>query len=414
MSVYSPTSNNSSKNVPAFLNKLYSMVGDPDSNDLITWSESGNSFIVKRPQDFAKEVLPRFFKHNNFSSFVRQLNMYGFHKIPHLQQGVLQSDAQTEEWEFSNSNFIRNQPDLLIFVNRKKGKDTDIKEDVVDMNHILNEIASIKKHQLTISSDLKNIQRDNQILWRETISARERHRRQQETINKILRFLASVFSADKRRAILTHKKPRLLIGNSDTEYSRDLIAALDQKANIDLSSLSAGPDVSSLILDINNPALSLSAGSDASSLNLDGNNPAMSILASPPVNNDNDSSTSHFDLFNSLSTLENDGTDVADFLNATQISNLLSEPIINHAMDSSINNNNDVDNEIDIEDLLAEIDDNGGKPRDPVWNYFTATEIPHDSHLSAQSKFCFKSWKCGKPSDLKGHLALKCSLVNRE
>ncbi|CAJ0886239.1 7981_t:CDS:2, partial [Entrophospora sp. SA101] len=26
-----------------------------------------------------------------------------------------------------------------------------------------------------------------------------------------------------------------------------------------------------------------------------------------------------------------------------------------------------------------------GKPRDPVWNYFTATEIPHDSHLSAQN-----------------------------
>nr|CAG8473194.1 4523_t:CDS:2 [Entrophospora candida]CAG8504371.1 2186_t:CDS:2 [Entrophospora candida] len=56
----------------------------------------------------------------------------------------------------------------------------------------------------------------------------------------------------------------------------------------------------------------------------------------------------------------------------------------------------------------------GGKSRDPVWNYFNATEIPHDSCLSAQSKFCFKPWKCGKPSDLKGHLTLKCSLDNRE
>ncbi|CAG8774241.1 15541_t:CDS:2, partial [Acaulospora morrowiae] len=108
------------RSVPAFLNKLYNMVNDPQSNDLIIWSEAGNSFLgvyirllndftgnvpnrkllhsVKRPQDFAKEVLPRFFKHNNFSSFVRQLNMYGFHKIPHLQQGVLQSDGQSEQW----------------------------------------------------------------------------------------------------------------------------------------------------------------------------------------------------------------------------------------------------------------------------------------------------------------------------
>ncbi|CAG8676929.1 3018_t:CDS:2, partial [Scutellospora calospora] len=49
----SPRSGN--RSVPAFLNKLYNMVNDPQSNELITWSEAGSSFLVKRPQDFAKE-----------------------------------------------------------------------------------------------------------------------------------------------------------------------------------------------------------------------------------------------------------------------------------------------------------------------------------------------------------------------
>ncbi|KAG2176722.1 hypothetical protein INT44_007386, partial [Umbelopsis vinacea] len=207
------------RNVPAFLNKLYNMVQDPASNDLIRWSEDGKSFIVVRHEDLAKEVLPRFFKHNNFSSFVRQLNMYGFHKVPHLQQGVLQSDSDTEWWEFSNPHFQKNHPDLLLLVTRKKGRDQEEKEAPgLDLNHILDEITAIKKHQMNISSELKNIQQDNQVLWQETLAARERHQRHQETIDKILRFLASVFSGDKKRAIIP-KKRRYLIGDTNTEYS---------------------------------------------------------------------------------------------------------------------------------------------------------------------------------------------------
>lgn len=46
-----------------------------------SWSETGDSFVVKNTQDFASKVIPCFFKHSNFSSFVRQLNFYGFRKV---------------------------------------------------------------------------------------------------------------------------------------------------------------------------------------------------------------------------------------------------------------------------------------------------------------------------------------------
>ncbi|KAJ3202666.1 stress-responsive transcription factor hsf1 [Dinochytrium kinnereticum] len=212
------------KNVPAFLNKLYNMVSDASTNDLIHWSKDGHAFIVHRHEDFARDVLPRFFKHNNFSSFVRQLNMYGFHKIPHIQQGALFTDGEPEMWEFANPNFQRGHPDLLCLVTRKKSRDTEEKEGAIDLSSVLHEISAIKRHQYSISNDLKSIQRENQILWTETIGLRDRYQRQQNTIDKIVRFLASVVSTErpmiskKRRLMLEDNSP---IGNVEPALNGD-------------------------------------------------------------------------------------------------------------------------------------------------------------------------------------------------
>ena len=59
-----------------FLTKTYQLVDDQTIDDVISWNDDGSTFIVWNPTVFARDLLPKYFKHNNFSSFVRQLNTY--------------------------------------------------------------------------------------------------------------------------------------------------------------------------------------------------------------------------------------------------------------------------------------------------------------------------------------------------
>jgi len=138
--------------------------------------------------------------------------MYGFHKVPHLQQGALHPETHIENWEFSNPYFRRGQPDLLCYVSRKKGRESDEK-DGIDFGYLIQELAAIKRHQLTISSDLKTMQNENHALWQETMAIRQKNQAQQEMINKILKFLASVFQSKQRVEGPSPKKRRLLLGD---------------------------------------------------------------------------------------------------------------------------------------------------------------------------------------------------------
>ncbi|KXN84839.1 Heat shock factor protein [Leucoagaricus sp. SymC.cos] len=187
---------NARQGVPAFLQKLYEMIDDFNGQGLIRWSEDGESFFILDHERFAREILGGWFKHQNFSSFVRQLNMYGFRKIPHLRQGVLRSESgDTEFWQFAHENFRRNQPDLMCLIHRKKvaAPAGAAGGQAIDVASILQGIAAIKRHQTTISEDLNQLKQSNQLLWQESMAARERLQKQDDTLTRIIRFLAGVF-----------------------------------------------------------------------------------------------------------------------------------------------------------------------------------------------------------------------------
>lgn len=107
-----------------FIAKTYNMI-ESSSNDIATWSIDGKSFYIYRPKVFSQDIIPKFFKHNNFSSFVRQLNTYGFRKTKASSfsgKRARQVDGNTMEseyWEFEHDCFHRGNFNLIQTIRRK-------------------------------------------------------------------------------------------------------------------------------------------------------------------------------------------------------------------------------------------------------------------------------------------------------
>ncbi|ODV95549.1 hypothetical protein PACTADRAFT_29808, partial [Pachysolen tannophilus NRRL Y-2460] len=180
---------------PAFVTKLWNMVNDKANEKYIKWVPDGQSFMVSNREEFMKHILPKYFKHNNFASFVRQLNMYGWHKVQDVTHGSIQSGITQNEdfWQFENPDFIKDREDLLDNIIRNKSNKGDEEDSEIDFGILLNELENIKMNQIAIAEDLRRVRKDNELLWKENYLTRERHTKQSQTLEKILRFLASVY-----------------------------------------------------------------------------------------------------------------------------------------------------------------------------------------------------------------------------
>ncbi|XP_026344669.1 heat shock factor protein 1 isoform X8 [Ursus americanus] len=208
-------------NVPAFLTKLWTLVSDPDTDALICWSPSGNSFHVFDQGQFAKEVLPKYFKHNNMASFVRQLNMYGFRKVVHIEQGGLVK-PERDDTEFQHPCFLRGQEQLLENIKRKvtsvstlKNEDIKIRQDSV--TKLLTDVQLMKGKQESMDSKLLAMKHENEALWREVASLRQKHAQQQKVVNKLIQFLISLVQSN--RILGVKRKIPLMLNDSSPAHS---------------------------------------------------------------------------------------------------------------------------------------------------------------------------------------------------
>lgn len=96
-------------NVPLFVLVLYEICSADNLQHAIHWVDDGQAFRIESREVFEEQVLPNFYKHSNFNSFQRQLNMYNFHK----------KTRSINEIVFYHEHFRKDNPQSLIKIVRK-------------------------------------------------------------------------------------------------------------------------------------------------------------------------------------------------------------------------------------------------------------------------------------------------------
>ncbi|XP_023649877.2 heat shock factor protein 1 isoform X1 [Paramormyrops kingsleyae] len=213
-------------NVPAFLSKLWTLVEDHSTSDLICWSQDGCSFIVCEEQRFCKEILPLYFKHSNMTSFVRQLNMYGFRKVLQVEAGLLRAEGRGGGGvEFQHPYFRRTQPHLLELIRRKVSVSRAGEEGVSPVSRVLLDLGQVRGWQDGSDCKLMALCRENESLGHELDTLRQKYQHHHRIIRKMIGFIANTVQSNGI-AGLKRKLPLLIdtsgISHSPPKYSRTL------------------------------------------------------------------------------------------------------------------------------------------------------------------------------------------------
>lgn len=98
----------------SFLSKLYDILNNDQYKDIIHWNTEGNAIKIKDVTKLCEIVLPKYYKHEKYSSFVRQLNMYGFNKV----KGGLKEELIFEHNKF-NKNITKEQIKEIVQENKR-------------------------------------------------------------------------------------------------------------------------------------------------------------------------------------------------------------------------------------------------------------------------------------------------------
>ena len=104
---------------------MHAILTNPALADVVGWAPHGRSWRILKPREFEIRVLPKYFEHSKFSSFVRQANGWGFRR---MSEGY-------EKNAYYHEYFLRSMPWLCKKMRRpkvaeKKAVDPDMEPDL--------------------------------------------------------------------------------------------------------------------------------------------------------------------------------------------------------------------------------------------------------------------------------------------
>lgn len=260
------------------------------NTDLIRWSDDGNSFIVLDEDEFARTLIPELFKHNNYASFVRQLNMYGFHKKVGLSDNSMRASERKNKSpsEYANPYFKRGHPDLLWLIQKPKnatgvaGKGskgaTRVKTEEADENDledygedgaaaprdnrlrsqqlslttdasmpndqfagVYRELQAIRSQQQIISNTITRLRKEHEQLYAQAANFQEQHTRHENSINAILTFLATVYNRSLQGQDGTQNIANSFAGAISQDHKGNIVDVGDDLALSPLTSMTSPP-----------------------------------------------------------------------------------------------------------------------------------------------------------------------------
>lgn len=219
-----------------FLNKCYDMVDDRTTDSTVSWTAEGETFVVWDTPKFSRDLLPKYFKHSNFSSFVRQLNTYGFRKM------------HPDRWEFANESFRKGQKHLLKSIGRRKharghtqqkqsqgknvsvgacvevgkfGHEEEIERLKRDKGILMQELVKLRQHQQSTDLQVKDL--------RERVQGMEQHQQQMLSFFVMAMqrpgFLAQLFQQNDWLFAEASKKRRLPALEQGTEDEQHALSS---------------------------------------------------------------------------------------------------------------------------------------------------------------------------------------------